>query len=79
MTFQVGNGFLLSETKNMLNLSNKAIEDLRIALRKSYGVDFESRLSDEEIRDIGDLLITILVEKLKLDIANPELLTKSCS
>ena len=57
----------------MLNLSTQAKLDLRNVLRKSYGVDFEVSLSDEEVNEIGDLLLTVLAESLKLKIVNPEL------
>lgn len=59
----------------MPSLSQKAKSDLRIILRKSYGEDFEVALSDEEVGEIGDLLLTVLAEGLKLKIANPELFT----
>lgn len=51
-----------------MTLSLKAIRDLRIALRKSYGESFDLLLSDEQIDNIGLLLLTGLVEGLKLKI-----------
>ena len=51
-----------------MQLSTKAVKDLRIALDSSYGEDFSKQLSDEEINEIGDLLLTILSEGLKLKI-----------
>ena len=59
-------------------LSNNAIKDLRIALAQSYGKDWEASLTDEEVTEIGDLLLNILAESLKIKIASPELLTPLC-
>lgn len=47
-----------------MNLSEKAIQDLRIELRKIYGTDFE--LENEELNEIGLFLLTSLAEGLKL-------------
>ena len=62
-------------------LSKKATEDLRIILSKSYGEDFGVSLSDEEVNEIGDLLINILAEglKMRVNITNPELQTSKLS
>lgn len=49
-----------------MNLSDKAIQDLRVALGISYGEDFVAALSDEEVNRIGMLLLTCLMEGLKL-------------
>jgi len=49
-----------------MELSKKAIDDLRIAIKSSYGDDFE--LNDEELNEIGDLLLNILAESLKMRI-----------
>mgnify|MGYP001558231958 CR=1 FL=1 len=49
-----------------MNLSSKAIRDLRLALRISYGEDFVAALSDQEVNRIGMLLLTCLMEGLKL-------------
>jgi len=49
-----------------IELSKKAIKDLRISLQKSYGVEFESSLSEQEVQEIGSLLLNILAENLKL-------------
>lgn len=57
-----------------MNLTTQAIKDLRIALQKSYGVDFDVSLSDEEVNQIGNLLLNILAESLKMKVAGPELL-----
>ena len=58
-----------------MELSNEAKKDLRIALQKSYGVDFLNKLSEEEIDEIGSLVLTTRRELLKMKVANPELLT----
>jgi hypothetical protein len=47
-----------------MELSSKAIEDLRLALQQKYNSDFS--LSNEELNEIGLFLLTSLVEKLKL-------------
>lgn len=47
-----------------MNLSDKAIQDLRIELKKIYGTDFE--LENEELNEIGLFLLTSLAEGLKL-------------
>ncbi len=55
----------LLRTKQGIKLSNKAIQDLRKALHVSCGVDFDINLSDEEISEVGELLLTTLAEGLK--------------
>jgi hypothetical protein len=47
-----------------MNLSNKAIQDLRNELKRIYGTDFE--LENEELNEIGLFLLTSLKEGLKL-------------
>lgn len=49
-----------------MNMSDKAIKDLRIALRTSYGEVFVTALSDEEVNKIGMLALTCLMEGLKV-------------
>lgn len=51
-----------------MKLSAHAIKDLRISLRKSYGESFDLSLSDEQVNNIGLLLLTGLAEGLKLKI-----------
>ncbi len=53
-----------------MELSEKALKDLRIALQKTYGVDFDTSLSKEEVNQIGDLILTIRVESLKMKMQN---------
>lgn len=47
-----------------MELSDKAIQDLRIELKRLYGTDFE--LENEELNEIGLFLLTSLAEGLKL-------------
>lgn len=63
-----------NSTKNQL--SEKALLDLRVALRCSYGNDFDENLTGEQVNRIGYFLLTILAEDLKLQIIHPELRTK---
>ncbi len=60
-----------------MRLSYVALKDLRIALRKSYGENFDVDMTDEQINHIGVLVLTGLVESFKLEITNPELFTPS--
>ncbi len=46
-----------------MQLSAKAIQDLRIELIKAYGTDFE--LDDEALNDIGLLLLELLKQAVK--------------
>lgn len=55
-----------------MNLTNQATQDLRIALRKSYGEDFDRSLSEDQIIEIGELLLNVLSESLKMKVVNPE-------
>lgn len=50
-------------------LSNQAKKDLREALRKQIGLDKAKDFSDEEINEIGVLLLNILAENLKMKAA----------
>lgn len=43
-----------------MNLSKQAVRDLRKAISNSYGKDLDESLSDEEINEIGDLLLNII-------------------
>lgn len=49
-----------------MKLSPRAIEDLRLVLRKSYGDNFDSVLTNEDVNEIGELLLNILAESLKI-------------
>lgn len=49
-----------------MDLSSKAIADLRIALRKSYGGDFDADLSDDQVNALGVFLLNCLVESAKV-------------
>lgn len=50
----------------MMNLTTQAIKDLRNAIQKTYGLDFEKSLTNEEVNEIGDLLLNILAGSLKI-------------
>ncbi len=50
----------------MFTISNTAKLELRKNLQKIYGDDFEASLSEEEVNEIGDLLLNILAESLKI-------------
>ena len=50
-----------------MQLSNKAIKDLRVALDSSYGEGFSNQLNDEEINHLGVFFLTCLVEGFKLE------------
>ncbi len=49
-----------------MNLSKQAKIDLKRVIGESYGKDFEATLSDEEVNEIGELLLNTLAESLKL-------------
>lgn len=49
-----------------MKLSDKAIKDLRTSLRKHFGEGFDIAMTDEQINNIGILLLTSLVESLKI-------------
>lgn len=51
-----------------MQLTTQAIKDLRHTIQKTYGLDFEKSLNDEEVNEIGDLLLNILAESLKIKI-----------
>lgn len=59
-----------------VTLSDKALADLRKALQKSYGENFADSFTDTELNRIGVSLLTGLVESLKMDIADSEMLAK---
>ncbi len=50
----------------MIKLTAKSISDLRIAIAKSYGSDFERDFSDEDLQEIGNACLTITAEHLKI-------------
>ncbi len=61
-----------------MQLSKKAIEDLRVALQNSYGEGFGAEWGEEDINQIGDLLLNILAESLRMKIIYPELFAPEC-
>ncbi|MCX6753003.1 MAG: hypothetical protein NTW62_01490 [Candidatus Nomurabacteria bacterium] len=48
-----------------MELSEKAIQDLRIELKNIYGTDFE--LKNNDLNEIGLFLLTFLAEGIKLN------------
>lgn len=50
----------------MVQLSDKSIKCLRSLLRKSYGADFEVTLSDEDLQEIGNAMLIVTAEHLKV-------------
>ncbi|MEN9338602.1 MAG: hypothetical protein RI945_327 [Candidatus Parcubacteria bacterium] len=52
------------KTRNFMELTSKAIQDLRMELKRIYGTEFE--LNNEELNEIGLFLLTSLAEGLKL-------------
>ena len=49
-----------------MELSKKALEDLRISIVKEVGLRDTSQFSDEDLNEIGMFLLTILAESLKM-------------
>ncbi len=58
-------------------LSNKAIEDLRVALQESYGKSFDTDLSDEDVHQIGELFLAGVASYLKMRVSSPEVTATS--
>jgi hypothetical protein len=54
----------------VLRLSNLAIQDLRVTLRKIYGDTFDTNLTDDEINQIGVLLLSLYMTGLKKSTKN---------
>lgn len=52
----------------MINLSNKAIDDLRATLKKEVDLDVVDSFSNEDLNRIGNFLLTVTVEYLKMDV-----------
>ena len=49
-----------------MNLSAKSIQDLKVALNNSFGANFCSELSDSDLQEIGNALLVVTAEHLKL-------------
>ena len=49
-----------------MKLSVKSIQDLKLALNKSFGESFCTDLSDDHIQEIGNALLIITAEHLKI-------------
>ncbi len=53
-----------------MNLSIKAIQDLRTALKKSFGESFGDDLSESDLQEIGKALLVVTAEHLKIKACN---------
>lgn len=49
-----------------MNLPAKSIQDLKVALNKSFGESFCDDLSDSDLQEIGNSLLVVTAEHLKL-------------
>lgn len=49
-----------------MRLSEKATKDLREVFMQFFGADASNSFSDKELNTIGNLLLTILAESLKM-------------
>ena len=49
-----------------MEISDKAIFELKEALNKSYGEGFSDKFTDTELQELGMLFLTILAEGLKI-------------
>jgi hypothetical protein len=58
-----------------MQLSKQSLADLRSRLINSYGQELSDKLNDEELNEIGNLLLTILSEGLKLKVRQESLKT----
>ncbi len=69
MSQKLIHSFTFNQLSNngVVQLSDKAIKDLRNELINKYGSDFN--LSDQELNEIGLLLLTCLAESLKLEVS----------
>lgn len=56
-----------------MQLSKEAILDLRRTMKESYGDDFDKPFSDEDLNQIGDLLLTSYALALKRRMNNKKL------
>lgn len=56
-----------------MQLSKQSLADLRSRLINSYGQELSDKLNDEELNEIGNLLLTILSEGLKLKVRQESL------
>ena len=56
-----------------MQLSNESLTDLRSRLVKNYGQELSDKLNDEELNEIGNFLLTVLSESLKLKVQQESL------
>lgn len=50
----------------MVSLSQKSVEDLKNILNASYGSNFCDDLSEEDIQQLGNSILIVISENLKL-------------
>lgn len=55
-----------------VKLSTEAIEDLKKTLRGLYGEDFGSDLTDDEFNHLGDLIMFLFWEGIKMYHEDPK-------
>jgi hypothetical protein len=48
-----------------MELSSKAIADLKLALNESFGAEFVNHFSEVELQDVGTTILTLLSEAVK--------------
>jgi hypothetical protein len=58
----------LTGSKNGMQLSDKAINDLRVILKEDIG-DFEKQLDNDDLTQLGMFFLTVVLESLKIKIA----------
>ena len=56
-----------------MQLSKESLADLRSRLIKNYGQELSDKLNDEELNEIGNFLLTVLSESLKLRVQQESL------
>ncbi len=49
-----------------MQLSKKSLDDLRKTLIKNYGQELSDKLNDEELNEIGNSLLVVVNENLKI-------------
>ena len=76
VAFVIVNSIDMSSMNEKQKLSQKALENLRDVLRKDIGPEKAMSMDEEELNDIGNLLLALLCESLKIKVVNPELSIK---
>lgn len=60
-----------------MQLSKKSLVDLRSRLINNYGQELSDKLNDEELNEIGNLLLIVLSEALKLKVQQESIKTSN--